>query len=47
MKDETKKKLFKLIKILGGIVCIIAGLALSGFGITQFFPEKQYGTGNV
>lgn len=41
------KKLKKIGKFFGGIVCIVVGLAISGFGITQLLPKKQYGGGEV
>lgn len=42
-----KKALKKIGKFFGGIVCIIIGLAISGFGIRQLFPKKKYGGGEV
>lgn len=41
------KRLKKIGKFFGGVVCIIVGIALSGFGISQLFPKKQYGGGEV
>jgi hypothetical protein len=47
-KEELfMKKLKKIGKFFGGIVCIVVGLAISGFGITQLLPKKQYGGGEV
>lgn len=40
------KKLKKIGRFFGGVVCVIVGIALSGFGISQLFPKK-YGGGTV
>lgn len=39
---SIKQKLIKIAKMAGGTVCVLAGLAIGGFGIAQFMPEKKY-----
>lgn len=41
------KKLKKIGRFFGGVVCVIVGIALSGFGISQLFPKKKYGGGTI
>ena len=42
-----KKKLLAVGKTIGSIVCIVAGLAIAGFGISNFIPKKQYSSIDV
>ena len=42
-----KEKLLKVGKTLGGVVCVVAGLAISGFGIVNLLPEKRYAKGAI
>ena len=41
------KKLKKIGRFFGGVVCVIVGIALSGFGISQLLPKNQYGGGQL
>lgn len=34
-------------KIFGGVICVVIGLAISGFGVMQLLPGKHYGGGMV
>jgi hypothetical protein len=44
----TKQKVWKVIKKIGGFACVLLGLAIGGFGVSQFLPEKKkYAGGNV
>lgn len=42
-----KEKAIKFAKWAGGLACVILGLAIGGFGVAQFIPQKQYGGGDV
>ena len=42
-----KKKLLQVGKTIGSVVCIIAGLAIAGFGVSNFLPKKQYSSIDV
>ena len=43
--EDGKKTLKKVGRILGGIICTIAGLAIAGFGVsTVMGHEKKYAT---
>ena len=42
-----KEKVWKVCKWAGGLACVILGLAIGGFGVSQFIPEKKYGGGDV
>ena len=42
-----KKKLLQVGKTIGSVVCIVAGLAIAGFGISNFLPKKQYSSIDV
>lgn len=39
---SLKQKIMKGAKMAGGFICILAGLAIGGFGIAQFIPEQKY-----
>lgn len=39
---SLKQKLIKIARIAGGTVCVLAGLAIGGFGFAQFIPEQKY-----
>jgi hypothetical protein len=39
---SLKEKLIKIARIAGGTVCVLAGLAIGGFGISQFIPDQKY-----
>ena len=41
------KTLKKIGKIFGGVICIIIGLTISGFGVTQLLPGKSYAVASV
>jgi hypothetical protein len=44
----TKQKVWKVIKKIGGFACVLLGLAIGGFGVSQFLPEKKkYAGGDV
>lgn len=42
-----KKKLLAVGKTIGSIVCVIAGLAIAGFGVSNFIPKKKYAGGDI
>ena len=42
-----KERAIKFCKWAGGLACVILGLAIGGFGVSQFSPEKKYGGGDV
>ena len=42
-----KEKVWKVCKWAGGLACVILGLAIGGFGVAQFIPQKQYAGGDV
>lgn len=44
---NKKELLVKIAKKAGGLACVILGLLIGGFGVSQFLPEKQYGGGDV
>ena len=37
-----KKKLLKIGKTVGSVICIVVGLSIAGFGVNNFLPKKQY-----
>lgn len=39
---KIKKKALKIGKVVGSIVCIIVGMSMAGFGISNLIPKKQY-----
>jgi hypothetical protein len=39
---SLKQKIIKGAKMAGGFICVLAGLAIGGFGIAQFMPEQKY-----
>lgn len=39
---SLKEKLIKGAKMAGGFICVLAGLAIGGFGISQFIPDQKY-----
>ena len=43
----TKQKVWKIVKKIGGFACVLLGLAIGGFGVSQFLPEKKYAGGDV
>lgn len=43
MKDKAKE----IGRTLGGVVCIIAGMAITYFGITIVTPKKKYSKSEV
>lgn len=43
MKDKAKE----IGRTLGGVVCIIAGMAITYFGITVVKPKKKYSKSEV
>lgn len=44
----TKQKIWKIVKKIGGFACVLLGLAIGGFGVSQFLPEKKkYAGGDV
>ncbi len=42
-----KQKVFKFAKWAGGLACVILGLAIGGFGVAQFIPQKKYAGGDI
>ena len=42
-----KQKAFKFAKWAGGLACVILGLAIGGFGVSQFIPQKKYAGGDI
>ena len=45
--NKVKEGTIKFAKWAGGLACVIIGLAIGGFGVAQFIPEKKYGGGDV
>lgn len=43
----TKQKIWFVVKKIGGLACVILGLAIGGFGVSQLLPEKKYAGGDV
>lgn len=43
MKDKAKE----IGKTLGGVVCILAGMAITYFGVTIVIPKKKYSKSEV
>lgn len=44
---NKKELLVKIAKKAGGLACVILGLLIGGFGVSQFLPEKEYGGGDI
>lgn len=42
-----KEKMKDIGKTFGGIVCVVAGMALTYFGVTTIFPKKKYSHSEV
>lgn len=42
-----REKFMKVGKIVSGVVCTAIGLAIAGFGVTQFIPSKKYISGTL
>ena len=42
-----KKKFIAVGKTIGSVVCIVAGLAIAGFGVSNFLPKKQYSSVDI
>lgn len=42
-----KEKFMRVGKIVSGVVCTAIGLAIAGFGVTQFIPSKKYISGDI
>ena len=48
VNDMTiKQKIWHVVKKIGGLACVILGLAIGGFGVSQLLPEKKYAGGDV
>lgn len=45
--EKFKQSAIKFAKWAGGLVCVVVGLGIGGFGLAQFLPEKKYGGGDV
>lgn len=45
--EKFKEGAIKFGKWAGGLVCVIVGLGIGGFGLAQFLPEKKYGGGEL
>ena len=43
MKDKAKE----VGKTLGGVVCILAGMAITYFGVTIVLPKKHYSKSEI
>ena len=41
----TKAK--KIVRKLSGLVLVIVGMAIGGFGVSMFLPQKQYAGGDI
>ncbi len=39
--NRIKSGLRKLVKVVGGLACVIIGLHIAGFGFSQLMPEKK------
>ena len=39
---SVKQKVLEVGRVVGGVVCVFVGLAISGFGITQLLPQRKY-----
>lgn len=43
----TKQKIWFVVKKIGGLACVILGLTIGGFGVSQLLPEKKYAGGDI